>query len=93
MKVLKKISLAVLVALAMSAGAAATSEGAVVVKARFGGARVVVRPARPLPARIVVRPVVRPARPVADRYVWVPGHCVKRPGRPARWIPGHWRRV
>jgi hypothetical protein len=72
----------------------------VIVASRPALCKVVVKPARPAPAKVVVvsRPtpttiVVKPAKPADGDHVWVPGHTVKRPGRPARWVPGHWQRV
>jgi len=37
--------------------------------------------------------VVRPAKPVLDKYVWVSGHYVKKPGCRRLWIKGHWKRI
>lgn len=83
------IMLPLLMTIAISVGGAAASQAAVIVRARIGPARILVTP-RPVPRRVVV---VRPARPAHGRYVWVPGHYVKRPYRPVRWVAGHWRRV
>ena len=35
----------------------------------------------------------RPLRPAPGRYVWVPGHWVKKPYRVRHWVGGHWKLI
>ena len=35
----------------------------------------------------------RPLRPGPGRYVWVPGHWVKKPYRVRHWVGGHWKLI
>lgn len=34
-----------------------------------------------------------PLRPAPGRYVWVPGHWVKKPYRVRHWVGGHWKLI
>jgi len=35
----------------------------------------------------------RPLRPAPGRYVWVPGHWIKKPYRVRHWVGGHWKLI
>ncbi len=35
----------------------------------------------------------RPLRAAPGRYVWVPGHWVKKPYRVRHWVGGHWKLI
>ncbi|MFH1843177.1 MAG: YXWGXW repeat-containing protein [bacterium] len=85
----KQLLLPLLLFIALTVGATATSYAGLVIRAKVGPAKVLITK-RPAPVRSIT---IRHARPAPDRCVWVPGHYQKRPGRPAKWIPGHWQRV
>lgn len=82
---LRNLIVTVIALLGLSAALPAAAEARV---------RVVVKPrvvVKAAPVKTTV--VIKPAKPARGKYVWVPGHYVKKPGRPRVWVAGHWRRV
>ena len=107
--VVRGLLLTALVAIVAITAVPQQSEAAVVVTMNPRSGAVVAKPAfRPVvvkavPLRSIVasrferpavaRAVYRSTCSLPGRYVWVPGHWVKKPYRPRAWVRGHWRRV